>query len=270
MALPSYHNHTVLCDAKNTAEEMVLAAIKAGMPELGFSAHARMAADPDWCLTAEGEREYFETVTALKKKYEGKIKIYLGIEQDFYAEPIAYPYDYVIGSVHALDVGGGKLIDVDLDPADVRKNVGIYFGGDPYAYVECFYETASKVYEKTKCDIIGHLDLVTKFLDRDPLFSEEHPRYVAAREKAIAALLEAPAVFEINTGGIYRGYRKVTYPNMETVSDLYNRGAKFVINADSHSTDSIDFMLCDVASELKKRSIPHITELSEMLKITKK
>lgn len=269
MALPSYHNHTVLCDAKNTAEEMVLAAINAGMPEIGFSAHARMPGNPDWCLTEEGEREYFETVTALKVKYSDRIKIYLGIEQDFYSAPIAYPYDYIIGSVHALDVGE-RLMDVDLDPVDVRKNVDLYFDGDPYAYVEAFYETVEKVYEKTGCDIIGHLDLVTKFLDRDPLFSEEHPRYIAAREKAIEALLKTPAVFEINTGGIYRGYRKVTYPNMDTVSDLYNRGAKFVVNADSHSVDSIDFMLSDVAAELEKRSIPHITELSELLGITKK
>ena len=269
MALPSYHNHTVLCDAKNTAEEMVLAAIKAGMPEIGFSAHSRMPGDPCWCLTETAEREYFETVTALKEKYSDKIKIYLGVEQDFYGEPIAYPYDYVIGSVHALDVGG-ELIDVDLNPEVVRKNVEIYFGGDPYLYVEHFYETVSKVYEKTKCDIIGHLDLVTKFLDRDPLFSEEHPRYIAAREGAIATLLKAPAVFEINTGGIYRGYRKVTYPNFETVTELYNRGAKFVINADSHSIDSVDFMLDTVANELKARGIPHITSLSDLLKITRR
>ncbi len=265
MALPSYHNHTVLCDAKNTAEEMVLAAIAKGMPEIGFSAHARMPGDPDWCLTAEGEREYFETVTALKEKYKDQIKIYLGIEQDFYSEPIAYPYDYVIGSVHALDVGE-KLIDIDLDPKTVRQNVEEYFGGDPYAYVEHFYETAAKVYEKTKCDIIGHLDLVTKFLDRDPLFSEEHPRYIAARAKAIDSLLKAPAVFEINTGGIYRGYRTVTYPNIQTVKALYSAGARFVINADSHSVDSVDFMLSEVAEELDSLGIPYVTKLEDVIK----
>lgn len=269
MALPSYHSHTVFCDGKNTAEEMVLAAIKAGMPEIGFSGHARMPADPDWCMTVEGEKEYFETVSALKTKYADKIKIYLGIEQDFYAVPVSYPYDYIIGSVHALDVGD-RLIDVDLDPVEVRKNVEKYFGGDPYAYVEVYYDTVSKVYEKTNCDIIGHLDLVTKFLDRDPLFFEDHPRYIAAREKAITALLKTPAVFEVNTGGIYRGYRKVTYPNMPTVSDLYSRGAKFVINSDSHNVESIDFMLSDIAKKMDEISVPYITKLRNVVEITRK
>ncbi len=270
MALPSYHNHTVFCDGKNTAEEMVLAALQAGMSEIGFSAHARMPANPDWCMTEEGEREYFETVTALKIKYADKIKIYLGIEQDYYAEPVSYPYDYIIGSVHALDVGGGKLIDIDLDPVDVRKSVEKYFGNDPYSYVECFYDTVSKVYEKTKCDIIGHLDLVTKFLDRDPLFSEEHPRYIAARERAITALLKTPAVFEVNTGGIYRGYRQVPYPNIETVSSLYSKGAKFVINADSHNIDSVDFMLSDIANKMDNLGISYITKLADVIEIARK
>ncbi len=271
MSLPSYHNHTVFCDGKNTAEEMVLAAIQADMPEIGFSGHARMPLDPDWCMTAEGESKYFESVSALKIKYADKIKIYVGIEQDYYSAPVSYPYDYIIGSVHALDVGDGKFIDIDLDPEVVRRNVEEYFDGDPYKYVEAYYDTVSKVYEKTKCDIIGHFDLVTKFLDVDPLFSEEHPRYIAARDKALKALLEnTHGIFEVNTGGIYRGYRKVPYPNISLVTELYKKGARFVINADSHRTESIDFMLSPIASELEKNGIPYFTSLDSVLEITRK
>ena len=271
MSLPSYHNHTCFCDGKNTAEEMVLAAIQAGMPEIGFSGHARMPLEPDWCMTEEGEKEYFESISALKIKYADKIKIYLGIEQDYYSVPVSYPYDYIIGSVHALDVGDGKLIDIDLDLEDVRRNVEEYFDGDPYKYVEAYYDTVSKAYEKTKCDIIGHFDLVTKFLDIDPLFSEEHPRYVAARDKALKALLEnTHSIFEVNTGGIYRGYRKVPYPNTALVSELYKKGARFVINADSHRTESIDFMLSPIASELENNGVPYFTSLDEILEITRK
>ncbi len=269
MALPSYHTHTLFCDGKNTPEEMILAAIKRGMPELGFSCHARMPFNTDWCITENGEKEYFETLTALKEKYKDNIKIYIGIEQDANAVPVSYPYDYIIGSVHGIWKGKDYL-DVDLSPLQVRENVEKYYGGDPYTYVEEYYSLVADIYETTKCDIIGHFDLVTKFLDRDNLFSEEHPRYIAARDKALAVLLKTPAVFEINTGGIYRGYRKVTYPNMEMIEKIAESGKPFVINADSHNSESVDFMLCDVATALDKRNIKYLTNLNEILNITRK
>ncbi len=267
MALPSYHTHTSFCDGKNAAEEMILAAIQAGMPELGFSCHSRLPFYTDWCITEEGEAEYFKVLTELKEKYKDKIKIYIGIEQDFNSVPISYPYDYVIGSVHGI-WKGEEYIDVDLTVTDVRENVEKLYGGDPYAYIEEYYSMVGDVYEKTGCDIIGHLDLVTKFLDIDPLFSEEHPRYIAARDKAVEKLLKTPAVFEINTGAIYRGYRKVTYPNIEVIKALHKKGAKFVINADSHNEESVDFMLGAVARELDEIAVPYIISMEEILKIT--
>ncbi len=268
MALPSYHTHTVFCDGKNTAEEMIIAAVSRGMPELGFSCHACMPFNTDWCITEAGEREYFEILTELKEKYKNIIKIYIGIEQDANAMPIRYPYDYIIGSVHGIWKGEDYL-DVDLSPAQVRKNVEKYYGGDPYSYIEDYYSLVGNIYEYTKCDIIGHFDLVTKFLDRDSLFSEEHPRYIAARDKALLQLLKTPAVFEINTGGIYRGYRNVTYPNMEIIEKIAQSGKLFVINADSHNTDSIDFMLSDTAGELDKRNIKYLARLDQLLNITR-
>ncbi len=268
MALPSYHTHTSFCDGKNTAEEMVLSAISKGMSELGFSCHARMPFYTDWCITEAKEKEYFETLTFLKEKYKDKIKIYIGIEQDANAVPISYPYDYIIGSVHGIWKGKDYL-DVDLSPVQVRENVEKYYGGDSYAYVEEYYSLVGEIYETTKCDIIGHFDLVTKFLDRDQLFSEDHSRYISARDKALEALIKTPAIFEVNTGGIYRGWRDVTYPNMEMIEKIAKYGKPFVINADSHNVDSIDFMLSDMAAELDKRNIKYLTKLEDVLKITR-
>ncbi len=268
MALPSYHVHTTFCDGKNTAEEMVLAAIKAGMTEIGFSAHSRMPYHTDWCMTEAGEREYFETVTALKEKYKDKIRIYLGIEQDYYSVPVSYPYDYIIGSVHSLKTPEGS-IDVDLDEGEVRRNVEKYYNSDPYLYVENYFATVAKVYEVTGCDVIGHFDLVTKFIEKDPLFSTGHPRYVAARDKALTALLSTPAVFEINTGAVSRGYRSEPYPEMSVIEKIAEIGKPFVINSDSHSANSINFMVEDIAIVLDDKKIPYITTMSELLEITR-
>ena len=48
-----YHVHTTFCDGKNTAEEMVKAAIALGMDEIGFSSHAHQPFDFDYCMSKE-------------------------------------------------------------------------------------------------------------------------------------------------------------------------------------------------------------------------
>ena len=75
--------HTTFCDGKNTAEEMVLSAIEKGFSVLGFSGHAPMPFETDWCMTEEFALCYREEVTRLKEKYKGKIRIYCGIEQSY-------------------------------------------------------------------------------------------------------------------------------------------------------------------------------------------
>ena len=40
MILTDFHTHTRFCDGKNTAEEMVNAAIRLGLSKIGFSCHS--------------------------------------------------------------------------------------------------------------------------------------------------------------------------------------------------------------------------------------
>ena len=80
------HTHTSFCDGKNTAEEMILAAIGQGFSEYGFSEHGYTSFDTSYCLTEEKTEEYKREILRLKKKYKDKIKIYLGIELDDYSD----------------------------------------------------------------------------------------------------------------------------------------------------------------------------------------
>ena len=86
-----------------------------------------------------------------------------------------YEYDYIIGSVHSV-CSGGKSYSVDESAETTLRAINEGFGGDAYAYCEAYYESVSRIYEKTKCDIIGRFDLVTKFIEESPIFSESHPR----------------------------------------------------------------------------------------------
>ena len=108
MMLSSYHTHSTFSDGKSTLEEMVQAAIAQGCQEIGFSDHAPMIFDCEWSIKAEKLERYKKEVTALKEKYKDKIKIYLGIEQDYFSVP-AEGYDYIIGSVHYVLKDGEYL-----------------------------------------------------------------------------------------------------------------------------------------------------------------
>ena len=263
MKLSSYHVHTAFCDGKNTAEEMILAAISAGCAEIGFSGHSCLPGE-SWTMSEQETLDYFETLTALKEKYKDKICVYIGIEQDYYSAAPTLPFDYVIGSVHSVKVGD-KHYYVDESPEATERAINEAFGGDPYAYCEAYYANVKEIYEKTQCDIIGHLDLVTKFIEQSPIFSESHPRYIAARDGALAALLESPAIFEINTGAISRGYRTTPYPASDVIAKIAESGKPFVINSDSHSSQTVDFMIDATAAELEKRGYSYISSLSEII-----
>ena len=55
-------------------------------------------------------------------------------------------------------------------------------------------------------------------------FDEESPRYKAAALKALQAAKANDCLLEVNTGGVYRGYRKDFYPGKlpSEVQQAYN------------------------------------------------
>ncbi len=85
----NYHTHTVRCHhAVGSEREYIEAAIKRGIKVLGFSDHAPFNFPDGFvskCRMDFGEIEgYFDTVRALAKEYEGRIRILCGLEMEYY------------------------------------------------------------------------------------------------------------------------------------------------------------------------------------------
>lgn len=240
MKITNYHTHTTFCDGKNTPEEMVLSAISKGMAEIGFSVHSPLPFKETWDIKTEKMPEYISTLKNLREKYKDQIKIYIGIEQDYYSEGSTEGFDYVIGAVHYI-LKDGNYLPLDLSAQATKDNIVNYYGGDALAYCEDYYKLMEDLYNRTKCDIIAHFDLITKFNERLPLIDIGSPRYKKAAEKAVYELLKTPAIFEINTGAISRGYRTTPYPSDSLLDLIAESGKPFVVNSDSHNVDTIDF-----------------------------
>ncbi|MBQ0101224.1 MAG: histidinol-phosphatase [Firmicutes bacterium] len=232
MIKSDFHIHTTYCDGKNTPREIVEKALELGMETLGFSEHAPTRAQSS-SLTIEKARLYREEINALKEEYRGRLNILCGIEQNYFSEDSTEGYDYVIGSVHFFLLDG-KYVPVDWDAEKLNSAADRYFGGDIYALAEAYFRTESQVVEKTGADIIGHFDLISKFIDCGFNIDVNSERYVSAWKKAADRLLTYGKPFEINTGAMSRGYRSSPYPNFQMIDYIKSRGGKLILTSDSH------------------------------------
>ena len=264
MKITNYHTHTTYCDGKNSPEEMVLAAIGANMSEIGFSVHSPLPFDSDWAIKEDRLDEYKSELFSLREKYKEQIKIYVGIEQDYFSENSTDGFDYVIGSVHFI-YKNGEYLAIDISADEVKANIKKHYGGDALAYCEDYYNLVKDVYNKTKCQIIGHFDLVTKFNEKMPLIDTSAPRYKKAAREALGELIKTPAIFEINTGAISRGYRTCPYPQEEIMDEIADSGKPFVINSDSHNVETVGFGIKELMRELSVCGYKYIRSLNQII-----
>lgn len=240
MITKDLHMHTCYCDGKNTPEEMVQSAIEKGLTTVGISGHSYTFFDESYCMQKADIPRYLAECRYLRAKYFDQIHVLCGVEQDYYSDYPTDDFDYVIGSVHYIKVEG-EYIPVDESVEILRAAVQKHFDGDVYALCEAYFATVADVVNKTECDIIGHFDLISKFIEKEPLFDTQHPRYVAAWQKAVDELLKHNVPFEINTGAISRGYRTQPYPSEEMREYIREKGGRFVLSSDAHSTDAIAY-----------------------------
>ena len=234
------HMHTTYGDGRNSPEEMVLSAISMGMERIGFSEHSSVPFNPREGMSGDSVRKYIDEITELKEKYRGRIEILCGIEKDYYSEQDVSDFDYVIGSVHYLKKDSAYFA-VDDTPEKLKQALDEHYGGDFRALAEDYFDTVSRVAEKTRADIIGHFDLITKYIETGLGPDTEDPGYIAAWQRAADRLLPLGIPFEINTGAISRGWRTSPYPEKRILDYLRLRGGRFLLSSDSHSAGTIAF-----------------------------
>ena len=247
------HTHTDFADGKHTAEEVVLSAIDAGMEVLGFSEHSFHANRAIFGMQSpERQQEYCKEIERLKEVYADRIKILCGIEQDSFCGVPTEVYDYVIGSVHYVYLGG-EFCCADLSAQTTLNAIKTHCGGDPMVYAKAYFEAVANVEKDTQCDIVGHFDLLTKFNERTAIFDTSDPRYIKAGLEALDALLEKDVIFEVNTGAMARGYRTTPYPAPIFLHRIAEKRGNVTLSADAHSKEKLIYGF-DTALQIIKAS----------------
>lgn len=255
--LQNLHTHTVFCDGVNTPEELIQEALRKGFDSIGFSGHSYMKRYPrEYSMTPENNLSYRKEIQRMKEKYAGQIKVYCGMEADAYTDADLGGYDYLIGSVHYISKDGLLL---DFDRTDLvhpryamQRFLSEFFDGDGMKFAKAYYETLARLPEHGQYDIIGHYDLIVKHNDALHFVDEESREYRNYAIEAAEALAGKIKLFEVNTGAIARGYRKIPYPAPFIMKELKRLGFGAVISSDCHKKENLDFHFHETEELLKE------------------
>ncbi len=267
MSLPKvdYHMHTPLCGhAVGEPYQYVEQALKVGLSEIGFSDHAPLVSHEDarYTMNAAQLPLYHEMIHAIQKKYP-KFTIKLGVEADYIpgfeneTKKIldAYPYDFVIGSIHFIDKWAFDDPDEKIKWKD--KDIDTVYRD--------YYKLLRKSAESGLFDIMGHVDLVKKFGHRP------HADLTEDIQNTAQVFKKANVTVEVNTSGLRKPVKEI-YPSLDVLKIYAAAGVPITFSSDSHDPSDVgrdydkarDLALAAGYSEyrvFKKRKVERVEKL---------
>ncbi len=235
MTLPrsDYHMHTTLCGhAIGSLDEYVQHAISIGLSEMGFSDHAPMVHErlPGVTMDMRQLPLYHKLIDEVKARYADKITIKYALESDFIpgfeaqtkAIIDAYPYDYIIGSVHYVN---GWAID---DPATIER----WKTQDINQVWKDYFGLLRQSARTGFFNIIGHSDLPKKFGNFPTVDMTDEVRATAKVFK------ETGVTVEINTSGLRKPVKEM-YPALAYLKIYSEAGVTLTFGSDSHTPQDV-------------------------------
>lgn len=236
MQLPDYHIHTARCGhAGGEMYQYVEQAMKLGLREIGFADHIPMywleenERDPSLAMPPERLPEYVAEVEKLRSYYRG-ITIKLGLEVDFIpgyegeARRVldAYPFDYVLGSVHYIDGWGFD------NPACIEE----YQNHDIDELYRRYFQLVQQAARSGLFNVMAHPDLIKKFGYRP----KGDLRGLYAETAGVFA--ESGVCIEINTAGLRAPVEEI-YPALEFLHACQKHGVPVTAGSDAHAPEQV-------------------------------
>ena len=219
------HIHTEFsCDSEAKMEQYAEAALTKGITTLCFTDHVDLNPN-DYGYNYYAPDRYFENYRKVRDKYEGRVKLLSGIEfgePHLYADRLkelsAYPYDYIIGSIHWIG---------DMFPCQkVREQ---YSAKEFYTL---YWEEVLKTVKQGGFDALGHIDFPKRYYGE--IYYEE-----AKLREIFKYLLDKDMVIEINTSSLRKGHSE-TMPGDELLALYKDCGGRYVaVGSDAHEVQDV-------------------------------
>jgi len=236
----NYHTHTKRCNhASGEIEEYVLAAIDAGLKTLGFSDHTPYVFDVDGYYSRFRMRErelpeYVADVNSLKEKYKDKIKIFCGVEIEYYPEYFAETLRFLRENGVEYMILGQHFVDDEIN------NPYVYFDFADEDYLRRYCDQCIEALKTGLFTYLAHPD-VARFKGEDSVY-EKHMRRLCKAAK------EMNIPLEINLLGVQDGR---DYPRELFWEIAAQEGCSAIFGFDAHRPDA----LLDTAAIEKAKSL---------------
>lgn len=193
-----FHAHSGLSfDTDSDPKEMLAAAEAAGLKELCFTDHYDYSTDP------EGHHDLFslaDYVAAYGDLTSSKVTVRRGVEfgltdwnrAELSKLTAAYPFDFVIGSVHSVD---------GSDPYFADYWVGL---AEREAFEKYLLQVLTCVRAHDGYDVLGHINYVCKSAYNPTGAPLRYADYADLSDEIMRVLVEKGKGMEINTSGVDR------------------------------------------------------------------
>lgn len=240
MNLTNYHSHTPFCDGRSTIEEFISTAILWRFSSYGVSPHSPLPIKSSCNMRADRVCEYIEEMNKLKKKYEGQIEIYTGMEIDFLGDEwnASIPYfrdmdlDYRIASVHFIPNQKGEFFDIDGSSSKFKAIIDSHYEGDIRYVVEKYFESMINMINCGGYDFIGHADKISMNASAYKNGITSSKWYCDIINDYFNFIANKHVIVEINTKAFEsKGF---LFPNAQHFNLLKELNIPVVVNSDAH------------------------------------
>ena len=229
----NYHTHTKRCrHAGGEDREYIEKAIEAGYKILGFSDHAPLVFENGYVSPVRMDMseldEYVSSLERLRKEYEKDIRIFIGLEVEYWPKIFEatlryyqeYPIDYMILGQHYTDdeATGNYVQNASGSEAELKE------------YVRRVIEAVNTGYFM----YVAHPDIFN--------FTGDEAVYDKYMNQLIAELKKHELPIEINCLGYRARNRKPNpkpYPRLRFVELAAKQGCDFIVGMDAHTPEQL-------------------------------
>ena len=191
-------------------------------------------------MLSERVDEYILEMDMLKKKYEGEIEIYTGMEIDYFGNKWnaannyfqTLPLDYRIASVHFIPNQEGEYHDIDGSASKFVALTDKQYMGDIKYVVETYFENMVKMIDLGGFDFVGHPDKVSMNASAYSPAITESKWYKEIIQEYFRFIARKGVVLEVNTKA-FNSYSYL-FPNAQHFKTLKELNIPLVVNSDAH------------------------------------
>lgn len=253
------HSHTCYSKhATGTVDELVRASIAAGVTVLTITDHAPFPVDSDNRLLESELEHYFADIESARQTYRGQITVLRGLELDympgsnnFNRELLArYPMDFVLGSIHYVEILGEPMVKV----WELPRLAGQEFLDRYFANLEALLDSGL-------FDAVGHADSLLRGVPGDIVMRRFEP--------VLELLARSGIAFELNASGLRKSsLDHVTgmeveglwsYPSRELLGQIIARDVPFTIGSDAHDPRDAGAGIADMLTALQPLGLQRIS-----------